>query len=100
MSSEYEVRVSKIGGSLRVTIPVELTRAFGIRPGETLLATLNEKGILFRRLDTTVPAEKIHCPECGKRLSPQDLSRSPAGGLLLRCPFCHHNAQVEKFGGT
>ena len=82
---------------MRVTIPADLTKSFGIMAGETLLASLEPKGILFRRLNSKVTVEKVHCPKCGKKLFSEDLSRGSAGGILLTCPFCQCHAQIEKF---
>ena len=93
--SAYEVIVSKIGGSLRVTIPVELTRTLGLRAGDTLLASLEAQGIVFRIPGPKPALGDFHCPHCGKALFEGNVGHGAGGILNLTCPHCGSRSVVE-----
>ncbi len=49
MPIQFERRVFTSGGSLRVNIPVEITKALSIVDGDTLLITLDDSHIIMEK---------------------------------------------------
>lgn len=50
MPIEFKMKLVKIGNSLRVTIPKEITEALSLKEGDTLGVTLNNSEILMRKI--------------------------------------------------
>ncbi len=49
MPIEFKVRAVKIGGSTRMTIPLEICEAMNIKPGDTLSVSLTDHEILVKK---------------------------------------------------
>lgn len=50
MPVEFEVTVSQVGHSLRVTIPIQVAKALGVKKGMKLGLTLTDSKIELRKL--------------------------------------------------
>jgi len=46
------VKVVRVGNSLRMTIPKEVTRALDIEEGDTLEVGLNDHSIIVKKIET------------------------------------------------
>ena len=53
MPIEFKMKVVKIGGSLRVTIPKEIAEALNIREGDILAVTTTNNEILMKKKTKT-----------------------------------------------
>jgi antitoxin component of MazEF toxin-antitoxin module len=55
MPVEITVKVGKVGNSLKVTIPQEMTYYLDIKEGDMLGLTLTDKQIVLRKLPKPTP---------------------------------------------
>ena len=55
MPIEFEIKVIRVGNSLRVAIPKEICRALRIEEGDSLLMTVTDSKILARRASARRP---------------------------------------------
>jgi AbrB family looped-hinge helix DNA binding protein len=49
MPVEFEVRVNRVHGSLRMTIPKEIARALQVKEGDTVLVGVDDTSIVVRK---------------------------------------------------
>lgn len=51
MPIEIRIKAVKVGNSIRMTIPQEVTSYLGIRPGDTLLVSLDDHTMKVRKAE-------------------------------------------------
>lgn len=49
MPIEFKVKAVKIGNSVRMTIPKEIVDYLAVKPGDTLLVTVDNKHMIVKR---------------------------------------------------